>query len=279
MTIAPPLIRNWWKRGAWNLRGRTLEQYADELLAERRRAGLPVASFDFTRSGTLWQDAAATTPVTASGQPIGFASDLTGSGRAATQGTAADRPLFTIEDGAAFARFGTTDYLAMAAMGLGGSPYVILAAVRSPATYAANRVLFVERNTTGAGTTAIAALVQFNSTTGAIASTQRNDAAATRAATGAAVAASTLGVVVSRSTTASLQTRYNTVTTTTGVTLPPAPYTTDGVLIGATQFNATPVQQFLLADVYRLMVIGGTVTDDELLALQRLMGAAVGVAF
>ena len=50
------------------------------------------AWYDPSDMSTLWQDSAGTTPVTASGQPVGLMLDKSGRGNHATQATAASRP-------------------------------------------------------------------------------------------------------------------------------------------------------------------------------------------
>lgn len=56
------------------------------------RAGEQGVWFDPSDFATMWQDSAGTTPVTATGQPVGKILDKSGRGNHATQGTAASRP-------------------------------------------------------------------------------------------------------------------------------------------------------------------------------------------
>lgn len=56
-------------------------------------AGEQGAWFDPSDFGTMWQDAAGVTPVTAVGQPVGRINDKSGRGNHATQPTAASRPV------------------------------------------------------------------------------------------------------------------------------------------------------------------------------------------
>jgi len=67
---------------------------------------------------TLFQDSAGTTPVTASGQPVGKMLDKSGNGNHATQATAARRPTYTEDGGLAWLAFDGVDD-AMGCPGLG----------------------------------------------------------------------------------------------------------------------------------------------------------------
>lgn len=58
--------------------------------------------FDARDLSTLWQDAAGTIPVTASGQPVGLWRDKSGMGRDASQPVAAKRPTYQVVDGKPF---------------------------------------------------------------------------------------------------------------------------------------------------------------------------------
>lgn len=54
---------------------------------------------DIGNTATLFQDSAATTPITASGQPVGYMQDQSGNGRHLTQAVSADRPVYTVAGG------------------------------------------------------------------------------------------------------------------------------------------------------------------------------------
>lgn len=58
------------------------------------RAGEQGVWYDPSDTTTLFQDSAGTTPVTASGQPVGLMLDKSGRGNHATQPTAASRPIY-----------------------------------------------------------------------------------------------------------------------------------------------------------------------------------------
>lgn len=59
----------------------------------------PLAWYDPSDLATLWQDTAATTPVTADGQAVARIDDKSGNGRHMTQATAAARPLYKTAGG------------------------------------------------------------------------------------------------------------------------------------------------------------------------------------
>ncbi len=72
------------------------------------------AWYDPSDMGTLFQDSAGTTPVTAAGQAVGRINDKSGNGFNATQSTAAARPIYRIDaNGRPYLEFdGTDDSLA-----------------------------------------------------------------------------------------------------------------------------------------------------------------------
>jgi hypothetical protein len=75
------------------------------------------AWYDFTDTATLFQDAARTTPVTASGQAVGGVTDKSGKGNHLTQATSSRWPVYTVSGGLSFLQFdGADDYLDCAAL-------------------------------------------------------------------------------------------------------------------------------------------------------------------
>lgn len=93
------------------------------------RAGEPGLAFDFTRASLLYQDAARTTLVNASGDPIGSVTDLSGNGNNAWQLTAASRP--TWQDGYA-SLDGADDSLATSPIDFSGTQQVTIVACARP---------------------------------------------------------------------------------------------------------------------------------------------------
>ena len=71
--------------------------------------GIGGAWYDPSDLTTLFQDSAGTTPVTASGQPVGKMLDKSGNGNHATQATAARRPTYTEGGGLAWLAFDGVD--------------------------------------------------------------------------------------------------------------------------------------------------------------------------
>ena len=65
--------------------------------------------FDPSDISTLFQDSNGTTPVTASGQPVGKILDKSGNGNHATQGTASKRPTYTEGGGLSWLAFDGVD--------------------------------------------------------------------------------------------------------------------------------------------------------------------------
>ena len=77
--------------------------------------GTEGAWFDPSDIDTLFQDSAGTTPVTASGQPVGKMLDKSGNGNHATQAISAKRPIYTEGSGLAWLAFdGVGDFMAVA---------------------------------------------------------------------------------------------------------------------------------------------------------------------
>ena len=75
------------------------------------------AWYDPSDLNTLFQDAAGTTPVTATGQPVGRMLDKSGRGNHATQSTAGSRPTFRDVGGLRYLEFdGIDDFLVTAAI-------------------------------------------------------------------------------------------------------------------------------------------------------------------
>jgi len=73
------------------------------------------AWYDPSDLSTLFQDSAGTTPVTASGQPVGLMLDKSGNGNHATQAIAAARPIYTEGSGLAWLAFdGVGDFMSVA---------------------------------------------------------------------------------------------------------------------------------------------------------------------
>ena len=79
--------------------------------------GAEGAWYDPSDLSTLFQDSAGTTPVTASGQPVGKMLDKSGNGNHATQAIAAARPIYTEGSGLAWLAFdGVGDAMATGAI-------------------------------------------------------------------------------------------------------------------------------------------------------------------
>jgi len=77
--------------------------------------GIAGAWYDPSDLSTLFQDSAGTTPVTASGQPVGKMLDKSGNGNHATQAISAKRPIYTEGSGLAWLAFdGVGDFMAVA---------------------------------------------------------------------------------------------------------------------------------------------------------------------
>lgn len=64
------------------------------------QAGQAGAWYDPSDLSTLWQDTAATVPVTAAGQSVARVDDKSGNGKHLTQGTAANCPIFQVDGSA-----------------------------------------------------------------------------------------------------------------------------------------------------------------------------------
>jgi hypothetical protein len=85
------------------------------LLSQLFNAGIQGAWYDPSDLSTLFQDSAGTTPVTASGQPVGKMLDKSGNGNHASQSTSAKRPTYTAGGGLHWLAFdGADDAMAVA---------------------------------------------------------------------------------------------------------------------------------------------------------------------
>lgn len=82
-----------------------------DTLAEVFRGGRDGFAYRFDTPEGLFQDDAGTTPVTAGGQPIGFARDWSGNGHHATQATAGARPTWTDAGPGSYASWDGSDWL------------------------------------------------------------------------------------------------------------------------------------------------------------------------
>ena len=71
--------------------------------------GTEGAWYDPSDISTLFQDSAGTTPVTASGQPVGKMLDKSGNGNHATQATSSKRPTYTEGGGLSWLAFDGVD--------------------------------------------------------------------------------------------------------------------------------------------------------------------------
>lgn len=102
-------------------------------LVDEARALDLVIWLDPQEFASLYQDSAATTAVTAAGDPVGYIRDRSGNGRHATQGTDAARPTYQVDSaGRAYLSFdGSGDGLVTAAIDLSaGDAITVVAAVR-----------------------------------------------------------------------------------------------------------------------------------------------------
>ena len=89
------------------------------------------AWYDPSDMSTLFQDSAGTTPVTASGQPVGLMLDKSGRGNHATQATAASRPTYTVSGGLSYLAFdGVDDFMVTPTITPGVDKVQVFAGVR-----------------------------------------------------------------------------------------------------------------------------------------------------
>jgi hypothetical protein len=109
------------------------------------RAGEAGTWFDPADLGSLFQDAAGTLPVTASGQPVGRMLDKSGNGNHASQPVSAARPTYQAGDGLHWLAFdGVDDFFVTTAIDLTGTDKLnVFAAVRKPVQQA-NKDMLVE---------------------------------------------------------------------------------------------------------------------------------------
>jgi hypothetical protein len=98
---------------------RSLNQGSSFSPASLFASGEKGAWYDPSDITTLFQDAAGTIPVTASGQPVGRILDKSGNGAHATQSTDSARPTYTVSGGLSYLLFdGSDDWLTASSVNL-----------------------------------------------------------------------------------------------------------------------------------------------------------------
>ena len=106
------------------------------------------AWYDPSDLSTLFQDSAGTTPVTASGQPVGKMLDKSGRANHAVQATAARRPIYTEGSGLAWLAFdGVDDAMEAPGLGVTSSALTMLYSATQSGGAAADLIFGVENTT------------------------------------------------------------------------------------------------------------------------------------
>lgn len=122
------------------------------------------AWYDPSDITTLFQDSAGTTPVTASGQPVGRMLDKSGRGNHATQATAAARPTYTTGGGLAWLAFdGVDDGMVTASITLAVDKVQVFAGARKTSD-AATAVLVELSTSPGSVAGSMSLIFPFNAT-------------------------------------------------------------------------------------------------------------------
>jgi len=99
--------------------------------------------YDPSDLSTLFQDSAGTTPVTASGDPVGLMLDKSGNDNHATQATSSKRPIYTEGSGLAWLEFdGVDDFLEFTQVISGTDPRSFIAATNQDSYDSMNNPLF-----------------------------------------------------------------------------------------------------------------------------------------
>ena len=115
--------------------------------------GTEGAWYDPSDLSTLFQDSAGTTPVTASGQPVGKMLDKSGRANHAVQATAARRPTYTEGSGLSWLAFdGVDDAMATAAIDFTGTDKMsVFAAIYKPSDSGQKIICELTSKSTNAG--------------------------------------------------------------------------------------------------------------------------------
>ena len=115
--------------------------------------GTEGAWYDPSDLSTLFQDSAGTTPVTASGQPVGKMLDKSGRANHAVQATAARRPTYTEGSGLSWLAFdGVGDAMATAAIDFTGTDKMsVFAAIYKPSDSGQKIICELTRRSTNQG--------------------------------------------------------------------------------------------------------------------------------
>lgn len=111
------------------------------------------------RIGSLSQDSAGSTPVTAAGQSVGLARDMSGRGNNASQATALARPVYQVASGRAYLAFdGVDDFLSSASVTWATDEVTVIAAMwRNQNTNTEDLIGFGSNPTVNNGTWVLAA--------------------------------------------------------------------------------------------------------------------------
>jgi hypothetical protein len=236
----------------------------------------PVAWYDPSDISTLFQDSAGTTPVTASGQPVGKMLDKSGNGNHLLQATAASRPTYTVTSGLAYLAFdGVDDFMSVNAASLrflgdltlsaaayknAGSTYGdILSCLTNAGTINPYEFRFTNHATV--------LQPEFVAANGA--------AAETDTAVAGALGSFATSYVVSarRSIGATIELSTNKTRETLAHTMVPTSDASSAFAMGAESTGALP----LAGRIYGALVKGSRLSDASLAALETWLGAKAGL--
>lgn len=232
-------------------------------------AGTPGVAFDLTDMGTLYQDSGRTTLVSATGQPIGSATDLSGNGKHATQATTAQKPAYQ-----GYASLdGVDDGLVTPALALSGTDAItVVASIRKSSDAATGIVLELTGNSGINAAFALFAPVGAAATFG-----WRSRGTADSLATSPASYAAPTTVVLTGSGDISADTCALRVNGAQAVAQAndqgTGNYAADVLFIGRRNGASSPFNGRL----YRILVIGRALTADEISRAERWCAQPAGV--
>lgn len=225
--------------------------------------------FDFTDISTLFQTTDTSSPVTAAGQSIGRANDLSGKGNHATQGTSGARP--TYQGYAAFD--GSTDFISTPVVDLSASDKAtIIASYRSDA--GGNKVLVQMGAFAGSGSLEVNAGAAL---TGVLNSGGTAQVATTAPAVGEDAVATTLLDMAGVTTADEVKVRHNGVLTAqTPIGGPAGTGNLDGT--HSLHLGSNSAAAFLNGRIYRAILINRTLSGSELADAESWCAAGAGVS-
>ena len=233
--------------------------------------GTEGAWYDPSDLSTLFQDSAGTTPVTASGQPVGLMLDKSGNGNHATQAISAKRPIYTEGIGLAWLAFdGVGDFMAVADVsGMRQSIMTFFIGVDPLSLFASREDWFASGNSSSYASNNYI----FGNSSSAFQTFGRTPASKVFQGS---MTANTKVIVSARSDGTNINSRINGVAQTTAA-LTLGTNDTSGFTLGASKDGVVGIKNHADMNMYGLIVRGSTSSAAEIAATEAYLAAKSGV--